>query len=159
MLSMCILLLFTSSSALNFNPTNLTAPSSANTSKTSLTCPTHLCIRDTSNMTNIYPWLINNVQAKFIYIRTDNIDYAVYRFLRHYNDKTFTYWLHMYDEGIFYNGFWVVNDLEDGYADVDGRVFIYNSENDKCPQETKNYWYIWRDGDWVYNTNIYLEQC
>merc|ERR1719309_452522 len=49
-------------------------------------------------MTNIYPWLINNVQAKFIYTRTDNIDYAVYRFLRQYNDKTFTYWLHMYDE-------------------------------------------------------------
>merc|ERR1712080_400785 len=114
-------------------------------SNTSTTCTSHLCIRDTSS-TNIYPWLINNVQAKFIYVRTDSIDYAVYRYLRQYNGQTLTYWLHMYDEVIFYNGFWVVNDLEDGYEEVEGRVFIYNSENDKCPQDTKNYCTSGREG-------------
>merc|ERR1712080_764701 len=158
MLSLSLLLLFSSTWALNFNPIYLIDPSPVDSSNTSTTCPSHLCIRDTSS-TNIYPWLINNVQAKFIYVRTDSIDYAVYRFLRQYNGQTLTYWLHMYDEGIFYNGFWVVNDLEDGYEEVEGRVFIYNSEKDKCPQDTKNYWYIWKGGDWVYNTNIYLEEC
>merc|ERR1712098_978779 len=113
-----ILLLISSTSALNINPINLISPRSVDTSNTTTTCPSHLCIRDTSTSTNVYPWLINNVQAKFQYVRTDSIDYAVYRFLRPFNGQTLTYWLHMYDEGIFYNGFWVVNDLEDGYEEL-----------------------------------------
>ena len=44
------------------------------------------------------------------------------------------YYLHYYDEGLFYNGFWVVNDLETGFIETEGRVFIYNSENDDCPE-------------------------
>merc|ERR1711936_5780 len=61
-----------------------------------------------------------------------------------YNGQTLTYYLHFYDEGLLYNGFWVVNDLETGYVETEGRVFIYNSENDYCPESTYNYWYFWR---------------
>ena len=113
-------------------------------------------------------------------MRTDSEGYATYSYTRSYNGQTLTYYLHFYDEGLFYNGFWVVNDLEAGYVETEGRVFIYNSENDYCPkvkmadsdymsrlqllmffsfQDTADYWYIWDGGDWQYNTNIYLETC
>ena len=115
----------------------------------------------------------NQVSLRFAYVRTDSEGYATYSYMRSYNGQTLTYYLHFYDEGVFYNGFWVVNDLEAGYVEASNRVFIYNSENDFCAevtslradvlqsnfQETYNYWYVWRSGDWVYNTAIYLEQC
>ena len=67
-------------------------------------------------------------------MRTDSEGYATYSYTRSYNGQTLTYYLHFYDEGLFYNGFWVVNDLEAGYVETEGRVFIYNSENDYCPK-------------------------
>ena len=71
---------------------------------------------------------------RFAYVRTDSEGYATYSYTRSYNGQTLTYYLHFYDEGLFYNGFWVVNDLETGYVETEGRVFIYNSENDYCPE-------------------------
>ena len=67
-------------------------------------------------------------------MRTDSEGYATYSYTRSYNGQTLTYYLHFYDEGLFYNGFWVVNDLETGYVETEGRVFIYNSENGYCPE-------------------------
>merc|ERR1711951_36748 len=122
-------------------------------------CKLMLCIRDSSPGNSTYPWLINNPNARFAYVRTDSEGKASYTYTRSYNGQTLNYYLHYYDEGLFYNGFWVVNDLETGYIETEGRVFIYNSENDDCPQETANYWYIWEGGDWQYNTKIYLETC
>merc|ERR1712110_239809 len=122
-------------------------------------CALFLCIRDGSTTNSTYPWLINNKNARFAYTRTDGEGYSSYSYQRIYNGQTLTYYLHFYDEGLFYNGFWVVNDLETGYVETEGRVFIYNSENDYCPESTYNYWYFWKNGDWVYNTGIYLENC
>ena len=65
-------------------------------------------------------------------MRTDDEGYSSYSYQRIYNGQTLLYFLHFYDEGLFYNGFWVVNDLETGYVETEGRVFIYNSENDYC---------------------------
>merc|ERR1712130_326301 len=105
-------------------------------------CQRFLCVRDGSSSSNgVYPWLINNNNARFAYVRTDSEGVATYSYQR------------------FYNGFWVVNALETGYVETTGRVFIYNSENDYCPEETYNYWYFWQNGDWVYNTGIYLQTC
>ena len=113
-------------------------------------------------------------------MRTDSEGKASYTYTRRYNGQSLNYYLHYYDEGLFYNGFWVVNDLETGYVETEGRVFVYNSENDYCvevqiskwqifgrkpqfimlfSQDTADYWYIWEGGDWQYNTNIYLETC
>lgn len=125
---------------------------------TATSCQLFLCIKDGSS-SNDYPWLINNNNARFKYVRTDGQGYASYYYQRTNNGQTENYYLHFYDEGLFYNGFWVVNDLEAGYVEASNRVFIYNSENDFCAEETYNYWYVWRNGDWVYNTAIYLEQC
>merc|ERR1712212_490569 len=122
-------------------------------------CKLMLCIRDSSPGNSTYPWLINNDKARFAYVRTDSEGKASYTYTRSYNGQSLKYYLHYYDEGLFYNGFWVVNDLETGYIEYEGRVFIYNSENDDCPQATANYWYIWEGGDWQYNTKIYLETC
>ena len=75
-----------------------------------------------------------NSLSRFSYVRTDSEGYATYSYTRSYNGQTLQYYLHFYDEGVFYNGFWVVNDLETGYVETTGRVFIYNSENDYCPE-------------------------
>merc|ERR1711874_724335 len=122
-------------------------------------CSLMLCIKDSSPTNSTYPWLINNPKARFAYVRTDSEGKASYTFTRTGNGQNKNYYLHYYDEGLFYNGFWVVNDLETGYVETEGRVFIYNSENDDCPQASPNYWYIWERGDWQYNTNIYPDSC
>ena len=77
------------------------------------------------------------VYPRFAYVRTDSEGKASYTFTRTGNGQNKNYYLHYYDEGLFYNGFWVVNDLETGYVETEGRVFIYNSENDDCPQVPK----------------------
>ena len=69
---------------------------------------------------------------RFAYVRTDSEGFSSYSYQRIYNGQTLLYFLHFYDEGLFYNGFWVVNDLETGYVETEGRVFVYNSENDYC---------------------------
>ena len=133
-----------------------------------------MCIRLFSTVNTIRNQDQNSL-SRFAYVRTDSEGYATYSYTRSYNGQTLQYYLHFYDEGVFYNGFWVVNDLETGYVETTGRVFIYNSENDYCPevhhklyqqwmtktnyQETYNYWYVWQGGDWVYNTGIYLQTC
>ena len=80
----------------------------------------------------------SSVSTRFAYVRTDSEGKASYTYTRNYNGQTLNYYLHYYDEGLFYNGFWVVNDLETGYIETEGRVFIYNSENDDCPQVVNN---------------------
>merc|ERR1712210_107531 len=122
-------------------------------------CALFLCIRDGSTTNSTYPWLINNKNARFAYTRTDGEGYSSYSHQRIYNGQTLLYYLHFYDEGLFYNGFWVVNDLETGFVETEGRVFVYNSENDFCVEDAADYWYIWEGGDWQYNTNIYIETC
>ena len=80
-----------------------------------------------------------------MYARTDDEGWPVYQYF--YNGKPM--WLHFYDEGLFYDGFYIINDLEvsgyimrvscfdviyyqDGYEEADGRVYIYNSDSDDC---------------------------
>merc|ERR1712235_218556 len=86
----------------------------------------------------------NNNNARFLYARTDGDDYPVYEYI--YNNKP--YWFHFYDEGLFYDGFYVINDLEEGYEESDGRVYIYNSDSDDCPQQTDRNWYYWYGQKW-----------
>merc|ERR1719167_1320067 len=110
-----LLFSFTLVGALNVNPLSLQEPRHHDLD-TNLTlassCQRFLCIKDgTSSSNGVYPWLINNNNARFGYVKTE------------------------------------------------GRVFIYNSENDYCPETTYNYWYFWKNGDWVYNTGIYLQTC
>merc|ERR1711934_702510 len=124
-------------SAFNINPLHLQDATGlnqdANSTLTS-SCQRFLCVRDGSSSSNgVYPWLINNNNARFAYVRTDSEGYATYSYMRSYNGQTLTYYLHFYDEGVFYNGF----------VETTGRVFIYNSENDYCPEATYNYWYFW----------------
>ena len=78
--------------------------------------------------------IITSKKHRFAYVRTDSEGKASYKYTRSYNGQSLDYYLHYYDEGLFYNGFWVVNDLETGYVESAGRVFIYNSENDYCPE-------------------------
>ena len=94
---------------------------------------------------------------RFAYVRTDSEGKASYTFTRRYNGQSLNYYLHYYDEGLFYNGFWVVNDLETGFVETEGRVFIYNSENDDCPEVVNNWWLLsflsfskllWQPGLW-----------
>merc|ERR1712007_212080 len=133
MTSFCLLLFITSpilglpSGEVQAQQANGTGPEKATD------CDHFLCIRDGSSSNSIYPWLINNRNARFAYVRTDSEGYATYSYTRSYNGQTLTYYLHFYDEGL-----------------------IYNSENDYCPKDTADYWYIWDGGDWQYNTNIYL---
>ena len=71
---------------------------------------------------------------RFIYSRTDGDGYASYSYIHNHLGQDTAYYLHFYDEGLFYNGFWVVNDSPTQYTEQEGRVFIYNSENDFCPE-------------------------
>ena len=80
--------------------------------------------------------------SRFAYVRTDSEGKASYTFTRSYNGQSLNYYLHYYDEGLFYNGFWVVNDLETGFVETEGRVFIYNSENDDCPEVVNTWWLL-----------------
>merc|ERR1711971_836526 len=83
-------------------------------------CALFLCIRDGSATNSTYPWLINNKNARFAYVRTDSEGFSSYSYQRIYAGQTLLYYLHFYDEGLFYNGFWVVNDLETGFVETEG---------------------------------------
>ena len=108
-------------------------------------CPTCLLAKSSTTTQNVFPWLFNNNNARFMYSRTDDRGWPVYQYF--YNGKPM--WLHFYDEGLFYDGFYIINDLEvsvyisrvscfddifsqDGYEEADGRVYIYNSDSDEC---------------------------
>merc|ERR1719348_2884178 len=118
-------------------------------------CPTCLLVKSSSTVQPNFPWLFNNQQARFNYMRTDADGYAVYQYI---GGQGNVYYLHFYDEGFFYNGFWVINDLEDGYQEVEGRVFIYNSDYELCPDQTGRNWYYFTNNDWVWDSSIY-ELC
>merc|ERR1711973_887350 len=100
-------------------------------------CGQCLIVKATSSsVSNSIPWLFN--KAKFYLSHTDG-------------------------EGVFYNGFWVVNDDEDGYVEETGRVFVYNTSNGLksgyCPVDSGNNWYYFTAGDWVYDASISVENC
>ena len=109
------------------------------------TCPTCVLAKSSTATQSVFPWLFNNNNARFMYVRTDDEGWPVYQY--NYNNKPM--WLHFYDEGLFYDGFYIINDLEvsgyimrvscfdnifyqDGYEEADGRVYIYNSDSDDC---------------------------
>merc|ERR1711962_408561 len=71
-------------------------------------CGQCLMVKSTkSSVSAVFPWLFN--KAKFYYSYLDGEDNRVYQA----NVGNKPYFLHFYDEGIFYNGFWVVNDSPD----------------------------------------------
>merc|ERR1712154_728180 len=117
------------------------------------TCPTCVLVKSSSNIQTSFPWLFNNPDTKFFYSKTDSSGYPIYEYIF---TNTFIYYLHFYDEGLFYDGFYVINDLETGYEEVDGRVFIYNSDSDDCPDDAGRNWYYWSGTKWVWDDSINL---
>merc|ERR1711915_962827 len=135
----------------------LPASGTTSQSKSNATnCPVCLLVKSSSTVQPNIPWLFNNQQARFNYMRTDADGYAVYQYI--WGQGT-VYYLHFYDEGLFYNGFWVINDLEDAYQEVEGRVFIYNSDYDLCPDQTGRNWYYFHNNDWYWDSSIYVQSC
>merc|ERR1711953_1081314 len=72
--------------ALNVNPLRLQEARyhdlDANSTLAS-SCQRFLCIKDgTSSSSGVYPWLINNNNARFAYVRTDSEGYATYSYTR-----------------------------------------------------------------------------
>ena len=119
-------------------------------------CPTCLLVKTSSNIENVFPWLFNNPKAQFFYSHTDGDGYPIYQHITAQNN---VYYIHFYDEGFFYDGFYVINDLESEYIEADGRVFIYNSDSDDCPDDTGRNWYFWSNGDWKWDDSIYMNDC
>ena len=122
----------------------------------SSSCPTCLLVKSSTNTQTTFPWLFNNDKTRFLYTKTDINGWPVYEYIF---TQTFKYYLHFYDEGLFYDGFYVINDLEDEYVEIEGRVFIYNSDSDDCPDMTGRNWYYWYKGDWLWDDSIYLQDC
>merc|ERR1711909_186110 len=73
----------------------------------SSSCITQLCIQDSAD-SGIFPWLINNSEAKFTLTHTDSESKAVYRYISHHEGDTGTYHLHYYTVGAYIPGFWMV---------------------------------------------------
>merc|ERR1719384_796221 len=120
------------------------------------TCPTCLLVKSSYNTQNVFPWLFNNDNTRFVYTFTDGRGLANISYV---NSQGEVIYLHFYDEGLFYDAFYVINDLETGYEEVDGRVFIYNSDSDDCPTETGRNWYYWTGTKWVWDESINLASC
>merc|ERR1711892_61956 len=102
------------------------------TSNGTRSCPTCLLVKGSQTAQSSAPWLFNNDNAKFRFLRTDGEGKPAYVYIATNN----IYYIHYYDEGFFYDGFYVVNDSETGYVEGDGRAFAYNSGNNDCPQNT-----------------------
>ena len=119
-------------------------------------CPTCLTVKTSTNIQNTFPWLFNNPQAKFFYSKTDSRGWPIYQYI---SGQNILYYIHFYDEGLFYDGFYVINDLETEYVEEEGRVFIYNSDSDDCPDDTGRNWYFWDNGNWEWDESIYLQDC
>merc|ERR1712141_695891 len=117
------------------------------------TCPTCLLVKSSYNTQNVFPWLFNNDNTRFVYTYTDGRGWPTYQYV---NSQGEVIYLHFYDEGLFYDGFYVINDLETEYEEEDGRVFIYNSDSDDCPTETGRNWYYWAGTKWVWDDSINL---
>ena len=90
------------------------------------TCPTCLLVKSSYNTQNVFPWLFNNdntrqdsqslpgvismqVYPRFVYTYTDGRGWPTYQ---NVNSQGEVIYLHFYDEGLFYDGFYVINDLE-----------------------------------------------
>ena len=90
------------------------------------TCPTCLLVKSSYNTQNVFPWLFNNdntrqdsqslpgvismqVYPRFVYTYTDGRGWPTYQYV---NSQGEVIYLHFYDEGLFYDGFYVINDLE-----------------------------------------------
>ena len=71
-----------------------------------------------------------------------------------------SFFIHFYDDW-WGSLLWVINDLvETEYVEEEGRVFIYNSDSDDCPDDTGRNWYFWDNGDWKWDfssTNIHCK--
>ena len=72
-------------------------------------------IEDTEDSDSWIEWKIfvlifHHSIFRFMYSRTDDRGWPVYQYFD--NSQQRTLWLHFYDEGLFYDGFYVVNDLE-----------------------------------------------
>jgi len=118
-------------------------------------CSSCLMVTSSSNsVSQSIPWLFNS--ARFVFSHTDSEGYKVYQ--ANVN-PSYVYYLHFYDEGAFYDGFWVVNDREGEYHEDEGRVFVYNSDYDECPTDTRDNWYYFVDDDWVYSDSISMQAC
>merc|ERR1711935_586464 len=125
-------------------------------SSNATSCPICILVKSSTTVQTAAPWLFNNQQARFNYMRTDEDDYAVYQYI---GGQGMVYYLHFYDEGFFYNGFWVINDMEIGYQEENGRVFVYNSDYDACPDDSGRNWYYWFNNAWSWDDSIYLQSC
>eukprot|EP00091_Calanus_sinicus_P006861 TRINITY_DN1764_c0_g1_i3.p2 TRINITY_DN1764_c0_g1~~TRINITY_DN1764_c0_g1_i3.p2 ORF type:complete len:182 (-),score=82.34 TRINITY_DN1764_c0_g1_i3:238-759(-) len=120
------------------------------------TCPGCLLVKSSTTIQNKFPWLFNNQQTKFFYSKTDSRGWPIYQYISGQNS---VFYIHFYDEGLFYDGFYVINDLETEYVEEEGRVFIYNSDSDDCPDDTGRNWYFWDNGDWEWDESINLQDC
>jgi len=120
------------------------------------TCPTCLLVKSSFNIQNSFPWLFNNPNTKFFYSKTDSRGWPIYQYI---SSQNIVYYIHFYDEGLFYDGFYVINDLETDYVEAEGRVFIYNSDSDDCPDDTGRNWYYWDQGSWEWDESINLQDC
>ncbi|XP_023337506.1 uncharacterized protein LOC111708382 [Eurytemora carolleeae] len=121
---------------------------------TRVSCDACLIIKSSSSsVSGIFPWLFNN--AKFYFSNFDGYGYPVYQT----NVGSNNYYLHFYDEGIFYDGFWVVNDSAGNYIEETGKVFIYNTHSYTCPKDTGSGWYYFQNGEWIYHESITPAIC
>merc|ERR1711915_455793 len=96
------------------------------------------------------PVAVQQQQRPVHVLEEDDRGWPVYQYF--YNGQPM--WLHFYDEGLFYDGFYIINDLEDGYEEADGRVYIYNSDSDECVEDTGRNWYYWSSNRWIYDESI-----
>ena len=117
------------------------------------TCPACVLAKASTATQSVFPWLFNNNNARFMYARTDDSGWPIYQYF--HNTKPM--WLHFYDEGFFYDGFYVINDLEEGYEESEEPI-IYNSDSDDCPEDTGRNWYYWSNR-WIYDESIYIQEC
>merc|ERR1712243_524881 len=48
-------------------------------------CPSCVLVKGSASVQSVFPWLVNNNNARFLYARTDGDDYPVYEYI--YNNK------------------------------------------------------------------------
>ena len=81
-------------------------------------------------------------------MRTDDRGWPVYNFV---NNNLETMWLHFYDEGLFYDGFYVINDLEVSFLITFSRTKMIMIPRmgmlrlmDECSSITLTVMIVWR---------------
>ena len=63
-------------------------------------------------------------------------------------------YLYYYDEGMLYNGRWVV-----GSDDNANYGHAWNDNNDACPEDAGRGWNLWIDGKWQVEPGLFLMAC